>query len=260
MSQALHEQLRHHLSGHYRAMRPYVTDRPRAWDHLLIWSLQGRVHARIDGVDVRADSGDLVVFEPGTALRYSPEQADDWEWMWVHFGGTAAAALAGAIGGPVVPFGVDEQVRARFLELVSASAASASAVRLDSCLYSLLGLVIDRLQRPGSRYADRTDLSRVYEFVNARLAEPLTLNDLVRHTGFSTSHLTRLFRDQVGESPMRYVTRMRLTRAATLLSDSDLTVAEIAHAVGFPDPYHFSRRFKQAMGQSPAHYRRGSTE
>lgn len=254
---ALHEQLRHHVSGHYRSMRPFVTDRPRAWDHLLIWSLQGRVRARVDGVDVLAATGDLLLLEPDAAHRYGPAPADEWEWMWVHFGGTAAAQLAAAIGtGPVIRFGLDERVRARFLELVSASSASASALRLDSCLYSLLGLIVDRLQRPPTR----ADVSGVYEFVNARLAEPLTLDELVRHTGYSTSHLTRLFRDQIGESPMRYVTRMRLTRAATLLSDSDLTVAEIAHAVGFLDPYHFSRRFKQHTGQSPAHYRRRSTE
>ncbi|WP_046771753.1 helix-turn-helix transcriptional regulator [Jiangella alkaliphila] len=79
---------------------------------------------------------------------------------------------------------------------------------------------------------------------------------------FSSSHLTRLFHDHIGMSPMQYVTRQRLTRAAALLEVSTLNIAENARSVGYSDPYHFSRRFKQVTGYAPTHYRaarRGDT-
>ncbi len=263
MAAALEEQLNHHQSGHYRTMRYFVTTRPDPTDHLLIWVVRGGVDATV-GVDVvHAAAGDLLVLEPSVPHRYGPSEHAEWEWLWVHYGGTAAAELSRRIRitpAPVVAIGPDERVRARFDELVASGAAvdgRTPDLRVDSCLYSLLGLMIDRIERmaAGTRYPRHGDLAGVHEFVNDRLTGTLTLEDLVEHTGFSSSHLTRLFHDHIGMSPMQYVTRQRMTRAAELLEVSTLNIAEIARSVGYTDPYHFSRRFKQVTGYAPTHYR-----
>jgi AraC family L-rhamnose operon transcriptional activator RhaR len=54
---------------------------------------------------------------------------------------------------------------------------------------------------------------------------------------------------------MRYLERLRARRAATLLSATDSTVAAVGAAVGWPDPAHFSRRFRVVFGASPRAYR-----
>jgi AraC family transcriptional regulator, arabinose operon regulatory protein len=316
----LHKLLSHHESGHYRAMPPFVTTRRRPTDHLIIWLVRGELDATIGRVDLKAGPGDLLVLEPQVPQRYEPNHDGDWEWLWVHYGGTAARDLSGRIrgrSGPVVRFGFDEHVRARFLELVATAASqpagnptghspapdsparhspapdspacgnpapdspargnpapdspargnpargnpapdnsAGDSLRLDSCLYSLLGLVADRASRlAAGRARSGGNLHGIHELINERLAEPLTLRDLVTFTGYSATHLNRLFRDQTGESPMHYVHRLRMARAASLLTISTMSVGEIARAVGFPDPYHFSRRFKQSTGYAPAHYR-----
>lgn len=266
MATALEQQLNHHQSGHYRSTPPFVTTRPEPPDHLIIWVVHGGIDATVGGDTVHAATGDLLVLDPGVPQRYEPSQHGEWEWLWVHYGGTAAAELSRRIRAaptPVVGFGPDEHVRARFKELVASGAAAGewvSDLRVDSCLYSLMGLMIERVERmaAGARYPRHGHLAGLHEFVNDRLAETLTLDDLVEHTGFSPSHLARLFQDELGVSPMRYVTRQRMTRAATLLEVSTLSIAEIARSVGYSDPYHFSRRFKQATGHAPAHYRTAS--
>jgi AraC-like DNA-binding protein len=73
--------------------------------------------------------------------------------------------------------------------------------------------------------------------------------------GLSPSRLQAVFRDALGAAPMRYLQRLRLDRARSLLLSSDLPVAEIAACCGFPDPFNFSRLFKQRSGSSPLHYR-----
>lgn len=266
MATALEQQLNHHQSGHYRTMPSFVTTRPNPTDYLIIWVIRGGMDGTIGDDTVHAAAGDLVVLDPGVPHRYGPSEHAEWEWLWVHYGGTAAAELSRRIRTtptPVVGFGPDEHVRARFNELVASGAAvgeRVSDLRVDSCLYSLMGLMIERVGRiaVGARYPKHGGLASVHEFVNDRLAETLTLDDLVEHTGFSPSHLSRLFHDHIGISPMQYVTRQRMTRAATLLEVSTLNIAEIAHSVGYSDPYHFSRRFKQATGYAPTHYRTAS--
>ena len=71
----------------------------------------------------------------------------------------------------------------------------------------------------------------------------------------SAPYLSKLFHEQTGSSPSKYLTDIRMRQARKLLMDTNLTVKEIAGRVGFPDPFHFSRSFKNAVGISPAQYR-----
>ncbi len=74
--------------------------------------------------------------------------------------------------------------------------------------------------------------------------------------GFSYAHLCRVFKATYGIPPLRYVNQTRLGRAQQFLKDTPLTVAEIAHRVGFHDPAYFGELFRRAVGQTPGSYRR----
>ena len=67
--------------------------------------------------------------------------------------------------------------------------------------------------------------------------------------------LSKLFHDRAGTSPSRYLTDLRMQKAKKLLLDSQLSIREIAERVGYPDPFHFSKSFKNAVGMSPAQFR-----
>lgn len=101
-------------------------------------------------------------------------------------------------------------------------------------------------------------VSEVMDRLNTHMAEPTRLNDLARWAGFSPQHLNRLFRRQIGVTPLQYLARLRMDLAATLLTEGRLTVRAIAAKVGFDDPYYFSRTFKDHFGRSPDHYRQGA--
>ena len=75
----------------------------------------------------------------------------------------------------------------------------------------------------------------------------------------SAPYLSKLFHEQTGYSPSRYLTDIRMRQAKKLLMDTGLTVREIAARVGYPDPFHFSRSFKNAVGVSPAQFREERT-
>jgi len=64
-----------------------------------------------------------------------------------------------------------------------------------------------------------------------------------------------MFRLALGVTPLQYLTRLRLGRAAELLRENRLTVRAVARKVGYDDPYHFSRAFRQQFGHSPRDHR-----
>jgi AraC-like DNA-binding protein len=94
--------------------------------------------------------------------------------------------------------------------------------------------------------------------MNARYAEPLTVDDLARAAAMSRFHFSRLFRDEVGEAPYQHLLRVRVARAAELLQNGRTSVTEAALAVGFHDFSRFSRTFRRFIGRLPVEVARGS--
>ena len=107
-----------------------------------------------------------------------------------------------------------------------------------------------------------SDAASLAESVRVYLQEnydrQVDLSALAESLGVSAPYLSKLFHEQTGTSPMRYLTDLRMSRARKLLTDSGLTVREIAVRVGYPDPFHFSRSFKNAVGVSPVQFREQS--
>ncbi|MNU01785.1 HTH-type transcriptional activator Btr [compost metagenome] len=70
----------------------------------------------------------------------------------------------------------------------------------------------------------------------------------------SKNYFANLFKKEMGESFLEYLTRIRIEKAKALLA-SELKTADISHLVGIPDPKYFSKVFKKITGCSPAEYR-----
>lgn len=98
-------------------------------------------------------------------------------------------------------------------------------------------------------------LKRVIDFIEANLAEPLTLELLAHIAGLSVFHFARVFRRATGLSPYRYVSERRLLRAQRLLMARDMAVQDIAPLCGFPRHANFTAAFSRARGMSPSRYR-----
>lgn len=90
-------------------------------------------------------------------------------------------------------------------------------------------------------------MQRIHEHYHERL----TITDIAQKAGVSPSHLSRLFQQTLGTSPMKYLERTRMNQARRLLLNTHMRVSEVASEVGFEDPLHFSRAFHRVFGESP---------
>lgn len=87
---------------------------------------------------------------------------------------------------------------------------------------------------------------------------PVSLTELAAAAGTSNSQLARMFRQHFGLGAVTILELVRLARAETLLTRSNLAINQIARACGFVDPLHFSRRFRATYQLSPRAYRQAS--
>jgi AraC family transcriptional regulator len=132
---------------------------------------------------------------------------------------------------------------------------------------ALGGLLAHELLRlngatPASRRADRGGLAawqqrRVMDFMEAHLAEDISLHVLADLVRLSPYHFLRSFKQSFGEPPHRYWTARRIERAKALLANPRASVTEIALEIGFSATSAFSAAFHRITGQTPTDYRRG---
>ena len=106
---------------------------------------------------------------------------------------------------------------------------------------------------------DRQTLQLVIDYMEAHLAENLSVHDLAQVAGVSKFHFNRLFKQSTQHTPYQFFLQRRLERAKHLLDYDDLTISQISYQLGFNDQSHFSKRFKEAYGLTPRCYRKQRT-
>ncbi|MGY4474851.1 AraC family transcriptional regulator [Bradyrhizobium sp. USDA 3364] len=98
-------------------------------------------------------------------------------------------------------------------------------------------------------------VDRAVEFLQARACDHISLKDASKASGVGSFHLIRLFQKHVGLTPYAYLTQVRIAKSRQLLRLGE-PVAQVALDVGFADQAHFTKRFKQLTGTTPALYAR----
>ncbi|MEM7667368.1 MAG: AraC family transcriptional regulator [Pseudomonadota bacterium] len=146
------------------------------------------------------------------------------------------------------------------------SGERADSLALESIGMGLISRIARRFQedrsvsteKPMASALARQRQKAVLEYIEDRLNSSISLIDLASVANMSVSHFSRSFKLAIGSSPLRYVMYRRVTRAKLLLTDSNMSVAQVAHASGFSGQSHLTRVFKEFTGTTPAMFRRNA--
>jgi AraC family transcriptional regulator len=102
-------------------------------------------------------------------------------------------------------------------------------------------------------------LRRTTAYIEAHLAQELSVTELAAVAGTSPAYFARLFRQATGQTPRQYVIRCRIERAKCLLRETEWPLIEIGHHVGFTDQSYFTAVFRKHVAVTPNAYR-GATQ
>jgi AraC family transcriptional regulator len=98
-------------------------------------------------------------------------------------------------------------------------------------------------------------VQNVADFVAEHLAEEISVEILAQLVQLSPFHFSRIFKQSTGMSPLRFVTRERVTRAQQLIRETSRSLIEIALDVGYTSPSHFAQVFRRVVGVTPTEFR-----
>ncbi|MFW6060386.1 MAG: helix-turn-helix domain-containing protein [Phycisphaeraceae bacterium] len=246
--------------------------RPRgvegAWLILMTTGGRGRVGTRAG--DFALQRGDVLLFRPGAPLAYGSAPGCTWLRAWALF--VARDRWLDWLDWPAIDEAAPEVMRLGPLSREAASPVRVALVdahqyyqgaqpRRDELAMNRLEAALLACDAVNPRAAvQRLDgrLRRAMEMLAQRMDEPWTLEDVAEAADMSAAQLNRLFRAQVGLTPMRFLEQRRLDRAAALLQMTAEPIAAVAERVGYVDAFYFSTRFRRCFGVSPRAFRAGA--
>jgi signal transduction histidine kinase/DNA-binding response OmpR family regulator/ABC-type sugar transport system substrate-binding protein len=115
-----------------------------------------------------------------------------------------------------------------------------------------ISAALENTRRPGSE-TQRT-VMRAMAFIHQSYTETVSRSDIAAHVGLSERHLSRLFHQEVGLTPMSYLNRYRVQQAKKMLEEGKRCITDIALEVGFSNSGYFTRVFREEVGVSPREY------
>ncbi|MDQ0231802.1 AraC family transcriptional regulator [Metabacillus malikii] len=98
-------------------------------------------------------------------------------------------------------------------------------------------------------------IAKTITYIEERYHEDLALADLVEVSGLSKYHFTRLFHKTVNDTPIKFLTKIRINHSLELLKNKQLTIEEVAEKVGYTNANYFSKVFKSLLDVTPSEYR-----
>ena len=99
-------------------------------------------------------------------------------------------------------------------------------------------------------------VEQIVDYLNRHYNEKISLDQIAQNMYLSPFYISRIFKNEVGDTPINYLINLRMEKARKLLLEKqDCSIQEIAQCVGYDDAYHFSKLFKKHYGNSPSQYR-----
>ncbi len=228
----------------------------------LYYILEGEGEVMVDGVAYRPLPGQLMLMPAGTRQSFGCISRRYYYQYWCHFRAEwGALRLFDLIRPPLLKeIGCKEALLRPFAALVEQAGQTglAAPLRAKAAMLEVLAVYLEEAagQLSHKSQPEVEAVRAITRFIAGHLEEKLTLETLARQLHFHPNYCVAFFNRYFGMPPLRYVSKMRIERAKSLLKTTELPIAGVAAATGYRDLFHFSRRFKEQTGYSPSDYRR----
>lgn len=260
----LHQLLPTDIGWYPHARYHYCERSTGADEHILILCVAGEGWYEIGGQRGAVRPNEALIIPRRVPHVYGAVEDDPWSIHWMHFTGASSDYFACLLPPDVHTLAVApatvETVTGLFRECYESFLGSfvlQQMIYTAQTVHHLLGCIFfnNEAFSPTLRTSQFHSTRDTLEYLRQNLHRRLTLDDMARHAQLSKSHFLRLFKEQTGYSPVDYFIHLKLQHACMLLSVTRQTIREISLAVGYEDPYYFSRIFKKVVGVSPSQYR-----
>ncbi|MBR1926277.1 MAG: AraC family transcriptional regulator [Bacteroidales bacterium] len=213
------------------------------------------------GKPVQVESGMMFLLFPGEWHSYHPDLQTGWKEYWIGFNGHFVDNLIEmgffSKDRPVFKVNIHENIVALYNEAIVA------AVKQESCFQQLLAGIVGNLLSLAYFYDrnsqfEESDLARRISQAKVIIQDNYTdisPEEVASRLFMSYSTFRKTFKEYTGFSPARYISEIRMGKAKELLTNTSVSIKEVAYRVGYNNHDYFFTAFRNRTGRTPAEYR-----
>lgn len=209
--------------------------------HQLVLPLRGVINIKVGDFSGKVAPGECVVVKAGETHLFT---ADQQARFMVADMQTLPDNLQHA---QQIVFAINNALR-RYLLFIEEQLENQINAALEQSMFTLFFLLLG--EQPLLAKVDHR-IAAVMVFIEQHIAAPLHIKQLAEAACLSETQFKKLFKQQVNQSVMKYVTQIRMEKAQALLTHTDYPLHIIGEKVGYQTPSAFSRKFSQHFGFSP---------
>lgn len=232
---------------------------PHIHTHLeMIYMVEGRSKAILDGREYEMGQGDLFVAFPNQVHGYDPQTPV--KIFLVIFSGDMDPDMGGLLknkipADPIVRAASMPEDTARWLGEIMEQKHSQQSWEQLSAKYQLLDFLSRVLPKVSylSQSADRDSIKDILNYCAEHFTEPITLDSVAKALHLSKYYISHIITERMGVSFTKFVNSMRVEHACTLL-DRGMNIIDICFSSGFSSVRNFNRVFLQLQGVQPSQY------
>lgn len=234
--------------------------------YMLNLTLQGEGVIHHSQGQFHCQQNEMLLFPPAVLHHYGrAKESREWNHLWIYFiprpywvDWLRWDNHEGQIGRmPLLDAEDSQQIAGLFKEVIHWNAASDSLSEAMA-MNTLERIILTLFKRQSATNHRNRDprIQTVCHYLNEHLSDDTRVEQLARMTFLSPSRLTHIFRKEMGMTIYSWRENQRISRACDLLQQTQLSISQIARAVGYEDPLYFSRLFSQHLHLSPRDYRK----
>ncbi len=208
-------------------------------------------------------SGQGFMIFPNQITTYIAAKKLPWEYVWLEFDGLRvkeAVEIAGL--SPNTPiYHAHSHVHREIMMnemLYIVEHSDLSPFHLIGHLYLFFDAMTNSIAslklKKGGRLRDFY-VREALNYIEQNFHNDISVEDIADNCGLNRSYFGKIFKESTGRTPQEFLLNYRMTKAAELLKLTKLSVGDISNAVGYDNPLHFSRAFKNVFGISPREWR-----
>ncbi len=222
-------------------------------DYILTFINEGRAKFFINGEQLFLEQNYFYVMHSKSEISYVVEQNSPWSISWLVVEGEQIERVLSALGlTRECPYMYIKDAK-RIKNIYDEIFEKASCVDLTSkmeCI-SLAYRLFAALSEERTLESTNVHIEKALRYIHANFCEGINVSDVASILGLNYNYFSKLFKKETGTSPMQYINALRIKKAKFLLENSDMQISEISEAVGYDDPFYFSRVFKKEEKISP---------
>ena len=238
---------------------------PRVLDNYkIVFILSGKGYLiQDDNPKITLNTNDMFILFSNHRHHYWADPDDPWTITWVAFQGVDTPIFLNSLhltlSDYVIRGALSDSIKRKMYKLIQCLSDKTDTFRFGAVatLFSVINkLRLNQKDLPDPYEHDEESLvSRVVSFIEQNYYMELDMNMICQYVHYSRSYLSRTFKSELNMTIQSFLRYTRINKSKSLLSETSLSIQEVAISVGINDALYFSKIFHKETGYSPREYR-----